>query len=170
MLTFKNNTISAKNKVAILIEAYKQLLNVPPPTAILECSSFYIECHGETSIKVEPWWPQKTGKIKISDHGDKATISLSGIHKVVKRCKEIVLPFHFKLTGGVLGLLKIQELSSVDISTEQSKETLKALKKANVDVPDWTLGGIIEKYLPEGNIIECQAELINIGFEEYATL
>jgi hypothetical protein len=51
----------------------------------------------------------------------------------------------------ILGLLKIKNLTNVTLD--------------NKEVQD-----IINKYLPEGNIVECQSELIEAGFEEFAKL
>jgi hypothetical protein len=51
----------------------------------------------------------------------------------------------------VLGLLKIKKLKKVEIDNKEVE-------------------AIINKYLPEGNIVECQSELIEAGFDEYAKL
>ena len=78
--------------------------------------------------------------------------NLHNIHKVIKSCPIISLR-GCPLTSHVLGLLKIKKLDSVKLAA-----SLEPLEK------------IINKYLPEGDILECQQELIEAGFEEYAQL
>lgn len=83
--------------------------------------------------------------------------SLEGIHKHIDS-----IDGHFiagpvsnehkaTITSHVLGLLKIKKLQGVDIN--------------NRPVED-----ILDKYLPEGDIIECQQELIEAGFDDFAKL
>ena len=56
-----------------------------------------------------------------------------------------------KISSHVLGLLKIKGLKHVKLSNKKVET-------------------IINKYLPEGDILECQSELMDAGLEEYAKL
>jgi hypothetical protein len=95
------------------------------------------------------------GAPKVMNNNFRATenrlTSLHNIHKVFES-----IDGHLFLGGNpikecVLGLLKIKKLKSVDIDNGRVKD-------------------ILMKYIPEGNIVECQSELIEAGFEEYAKL
>ena len=84
--------------------------------------------------------------------------SLKDIHKHVKELKGGAFPaeaeFNAKdnpIASHVLGLLKIKGLKHFFCDNAEVEE-------------------IINKYLPEGDIFECQSELIDAGFEEYAKL
>lgn len=78
--------------------------------------------------------------------------SLEGIHTHIKEIGHLINLFNNPIKSHVLGLLKIKGLKIVVLS--------------NKDVEF-----IINKHLQnEGNIYDCQEELINAGFEEYAQL
>jgi hypothetical protein len=77
--------------------------------------------------------------------------SLHNIHKIISRIDKRLDLWGNPIKSHVLGLLKIKDLKEVELD--------------NIEVEK-----IINKYLPEGNIIECQSELIEAGFEEYAQL
>ena len=93
--------------------------------------------------------PKKVGGVFDAD-GNKRLTSFSGIHKHIK---EIDGKFRCDsdLSGPVLGLLKIKKLQKVILK-------------------DWKLEDILNKYLPEGDLIDCQQELIEAGYEEQAKL
>jgi hypothetical protein len=80
--------------------------------------------------------------------------SLHNIHKQIESL-EFLNATGNKITSCVLGLLKIKNLQDAPLGNDEiNKKVTK----------------IIHKYLPLGNIIECQSELIEAGFEEYAQL
>lgn len=93
--------------------------------------------------------------------------SLHNIHKHIKEIHGVIkfaepaLP-HSKIRSHVLGLLKIVGPTRVSLNWGWENETLKAVDK------------IINRYLPNtrGNdaVLECQNELIDAGYEEYAQL
>lgn len=58
---------------------------------------------------------------------------------------------------GMLGFLKIKGLDHIEFETDRDGAVYEALK-------------IINKYLPEGDIMACQNELIDAGFEANAKL
>ena len=57
----------------------------------------------------------------------------------------------------LLGLLKIKNLSEVEIKRINNDDLAKGIE-------------IVNKYLPLGNILECQSELIDAGLEDFAKL
>lgn len=77
--------------------------------------------------------------------------SLHDIHKQIKEINDFADFYHNPIKSSALGLLKIKKLKEVNLDNEEVQN-------------------IINKYLPEGDIIECQRELIEAGFEEYAKL
>jgi hypothetical protein len=78
---------------------------------------------------------------------------LTSLHNIHKQIESVNLMLFDKndIKSHILGLLKIKNLTGVQISNRK-------------------VDAIINKYLPLGNIIECQSELIEAGFEEYAQL
>jgi hypothetical protein len=76
--------------------------------------------------------------------------NLHDIHKHLQSCVQLVLTDN-PIKSHVLGLLKIEKLTSVELDNSKVEE-------------------IINKYLPLGDIFACQEELIEAGFEEYAKL
>jgi hypothetical protein len=77
--------------------------------------------------------------------------SLHNVHKQIESINGEFVLTSCPIKECVLGLLKIKKLKNVDLD---NKEVMK----------------IINKYLPEGDIIECQSELIEAGYEEFAKL
>jgi hypothetical protein len=88
------------------------------------------------------------GQVVISENKFK---DLHNIHKYFKEIDWELYAEHMDLDGPMLGLLKIRKLRRVIID-------------------DMEIGDIINKYLPEGDILECQEELINAGYEAQAKL
>ena len=86
--------------------------------------------------------------------------SLKGIHKLIDSIDdELILPN--SIESNVLGLLKIKKLRKVFLGFSDTTEDIKQVVE------------IINKYLPNptsAQIIDCQNELIEAGFEEYAEL
>lgn len=79
---------------------------------------------------------------------------LTSLHNIHKIFTSIDNNLHCKrnpITSHVLGVLKIKNLNNFTMDNKEVET-------------------IINKYLPEGNIIECQQELIEAGFEDYAQL
>ena len=78
--------------------------------------------------------------------------SLKGIHKHIKEINgNALLASKNPISSHILGVFKIKGLETIQID--------------NKDVQK-----IVNKYLSEGDILECQQELIEAGFEEYARL
>ena len=86
---------------------------------------------------------------------DNKLTSLEGVHKIFKEIKGAFYASMNPIKSHVLGLLLINKLTGVILE--------------EIDVAD-----IINKYLPntKGNkwVFECQSELIDAGFDEYAQL
>jgi hypothetical protein len=80
--------------------------------------------------------------------------SLHGIEKLLSQCETIDFRSNTKVKmTHLLGLLKIKWLKTVLFNDEYLH-----------------LQSIIKKYLPEGDILDCQEELIEAGYEEQAQL
>lgn len=77
--------------------------------------------------------------------------SLKDVHKYIKDMNGTFYCYINPIKSHVLGVLKI-----------------KGCKEIALD--DRRLQTILNKYLPLGNIYDCQEELINAGFEEFAQL
>ena len=88
------------------------------------------------------------GRVIISEDKFK---DLHNIHKHFKEIDGELYAENMDLDGPMLGLLKI-----------------KKLKRVIID--DMEIGDIINKYLPLGDVLECQQELINAGYEAQAKL
>jgi hypothetical protein len=82
---------------------------------------------------------------------DNKLTSLHNIHKQIESIGGDLRMFGNPLKECILGLLKIKKLRSVFLTDDY-------------------LANIINKYLPEGDIVECQGELIEEGYEEFAKL
>lgn len=77
--------------------------------------------------------------------------TLHNIHKIIGRIEGTINLQDNPISSHILGLCKIKDL-----------------KRAMLDNKE--VEAIINKYLPEGDIIGCQQELIEDGFDEYAQL
>jgi hypothetical protein len=77
--------------------------------------------------------------------------SLEGIHKIIEKMDGDFYATQNPIKTHVLGLLKIKGCKKVVLD---NKEVAK----------------ILNKYLPEGDLFDCQEELIDAGFEEFAQL
>jgi hypothetical protein len=108
---------------------------------------FYCNINELTSLEYAP----KTIGGNFNCSQNKLT-SLHNIHKQIESIGGEFKVYDNHITSCLLGLLKIKKLKHLDMADQ-------------VQVED-----IINKYLPEGDIIECQAELIEAGFDEYAKL
>jgi hypothetical protein len=82
--------------------------------------------------------------------------SISGIEKYVKECQELDLTDNANIASGILGLLKIPKLRKVTFPTSPNGFA----KSKHTGYP----AKIINKYLPEGDLFDCQEELIEAGF------
>lgn len=72
------------------------------------------------------------------------------------------------ITSNVLGLLKIRNLQSVKMYNDGKSAFKPLVKEINEKLK--IVEAIINKYLPEGDIMDCQNELIDAGLSEYAKL
>jgi hypothetical protein len=77
--------------------------------------------------------------------------SLKDIHKYIKSIGKTFYLADNPIKSHVLGLLKIKGLKSVELDNKEVEK-------------------ILNKYLPEGDILDCQQELIEAGFDAYAQL
>ena len=93
--------------------------------------------------------PSSVGR-NFSCHNNKLT-SLSNIHKYIKEVNGYINFLNNPIKSSVLGLVKIKGLTNVIFDN-------KKLEK------------IMNKYLPLGDILDCQEELIEAGLEEFAEL
>ena len=97
--------------------------------------------------------------LKRLECDDNPIVSLKGIHKIIEEINGIGL-FPDSIESNILGLLKIKNLKKIQFANKG------ILKKDEISE-------IINKYLPNpspSQIIDCQNELIDAGFEEYAEL
>ena len=150
------------NKVSMSAFVIRDLDEVgPPPFVFEEIDRGFVIMGSKKLMKTEPWFPRKSGFIRISSCPN---FSLSGIDKRVKECEEIGIVGE-NIKGGVLGLLNI-----------------KGLNYSRLDLPDHSsergelLSNIVMEHLPAakaykgGDVFDCQSELIDNGFEEFAKL
>ena len=93
--------------------------------------------------------PSSVGR-NFSCHNNELT-SLSTIHKIIKEVRGYMNFEDNPIKSSVLGLVKIKGLTNVIFDN-------KKLEK------------IMNKYLPLGDIFDCQEELIEAGLDEYAQL
>lgn len=87
--------------------------------------------------------------------------SLKDIHKHIHQIDgnlSFVSLVATKIKSNVLGLMLIKGLNKVLVNNSAGKDMFR-------EVAD-----IINKHLPGGDIVECQSDLIDAGFEEYAKL
>ena len=84
-------------------------------------------------------------------HHNNQITSLVGIHKIIKSCQGMYFDAHNIIHGGI-GLLMIENLTDISSDNEQFK--------------------IIKSYLGKGTkgMMECRAELIAKGYNQYAKL
>ena len=133
----------------------------PPPFVFEEIDRAFVIMSSKKLTKTEPWFPRKAGFIRISSCPN---FSLSGIDKRVKECEELGIVGD-NTKGGVLGLLKIKGLNFVRLDLpDQSAERGELLS----DIVMEHLSAA--KDYNGGDIMDCQSELIDEGFEEFAKL
>ena len=77
--------------------------------------------------------------------------NLKGIHKLIDEIGENFVADANPFKSHMLGLLKIRKLKKVILDNKQVER-------------------ILNKYLPEGDLLACQQELIDAGFEDFAQL
>ena len=93
--------------------------------------------------------------------------SLKGIHKIIEEIEDLILPH--SIESNILGILKIRNLRKVSFKSFGSSANVSDRDAQQKD----QISKIINKYLPNptmDQIIDCQNELIDAGFEEYAEL
>ena len=104
--------------------------------------------------------PKKIGG-DFSCHGNLKITSLAGIHKIIEEIGGC-LNVPDCVESNILGVLKIRNLQRFNFLIASGYERRKML-----------ISNIINKYLPNpspSDIIDCQNELIDAGYEEYAEL
>jgi hypothetical protein len=109
-------------------------------------SNFYCQGNELTSLTGAP--TSVTGNFYCS--GNKLT-SLKDVHKQIKSIGGTFYLIKNPLKSHVLGLLKIKGCKKVELDNKEAEK-------------------IINKYLPEGDLFNCQEELIEAGLDEYAQL
>ena len=85
--------------------------------------------------------------------------NFKNVHKTVSECREIIILDCVNVKSNILGFLKIKNLKKI-VNSRNNTDFDNAVK-------------IIKKYLPNPTmeqIIDCQNELIEAGFEKYAEL
>ena len=119
------------------------------------------------------------GKILIC-HNNSLT-SLQGIHKLIKHIGGKADFEANPIKSHVLGLLKIDGLKQVKMHNMPSKHFVASKHHVNYDTQDsggnklqgnyYEVSEIINKHLKgDRNIFDCQAELEDAGYEDYAQL
>jgi hypothetical protein len=109
-----------------------------------------------TIKELEDWFPAKANNVRMDNTG---VYDFHNIDKILKVCETLVISYNPQYSENFLGLLKIKGLREFKLSytTKDRDEGLKLLK-------------ILRKYLPEGDLFDCQEELIEAGFEKVAGL
>jgi hypothetical protein len=122
-------------------------------TSLRGCPKIVGNCFScqETNITSLEYAPLKCNKFKC---GNTNILHLKGIGRsYLKECKEIELPITIK--SNILGLCRVKNLINIDsVNRSRSLDLWEAIK-------------IISKYL-ETDGSECQEELIQNGFNDYA--
>lgn len=85
--------------------------------------------------------------------------SLKDIHKRIQYCEKLYLAGN-PIKSNILGLLKIRGLKDVSLGDRLNQQGSDLMEIAK----------IIKKYLGNGDIVDCQDELIDAGFKDYAKL
>ncbi len=141
-----------------------------PPFKIVSCDSLYIDINHDGDCKslskIEPWFPQQCEELIINECN---ITSLAGIHKIVKECEKLSIRNveKVRIVEGGLGLLLIKKLKTIYIDNPYVKASELQRKKQSRERQAMK---IIASYLPGGDAIDCQDELIEAGLEEYAKL
>ena len=84
--------------------------------------------------------------------------SLKGIDKHISEVQGRIYFNANKIKSNVLGLLRIKGVTEISTSADYRKQH------------GWKLEEILNDHLRKGDIMDCQDELIDAGFEEYAKL
>ena len=98
--------------------------------------------------------------------------SLKGIHKHFTNINGIIFCDGLKIKSHILGVVKIKGVTELSLGADWRK-SFEGTKTPN---KGFEFGEILMKYLPAskrykgGDILDCQDELIEAGFEEYAKL
>lgn len=115
----------------------------PPPFKIKEC---YGNVYYENFDKLEDWLPEIIeDKFFIFNNNEK--ISLKGIHKIVKECDTIEIARNTKATN-ILDIFKINNLKGIIMMDNRIAER------------------IINDNLFEQDVLKCQQELMDAGFDD----
>lgn len=132
-----------------------------PPFKIGKVKEFELG-PAKTLTELPDWFPPTASYIQLKNVG---ITSLHNVHKVIKQCRELRL-IDVPVTSCFLGLLKIEGLLKFSFDPTQ-----KMINDHPVDGIYNKLDMIINKHLKNGrNLFDCQAELEDAGFEEYAKL
>ena len=135
----------------------------PPPTFKLgKVGGLEISRNCKSVTELPHWLPSHTGFLKFVQTG---ITSIKGLNKIVKECESITFldkPYgprrrgqDMKVPLGILTVFKIRGLVKISISGTAGKKAC----------------GIINNRLTgDRDVLECQNELIDAGFEESATL
>lgn len=109
------------------------------------------------TILEEDWTkylPKKIGEHLILDYSN--IKNFKGIHKYLKSCKYISANYCESLSSHILGLILIKNVYNINI-------------KGNRYIPNEVVD-ILNSYLFSKDILECQEQLIDLGFKELAKL
>ena len=93
--------------------------------------------------------------------------SLANIHTKIKHVKRIECIGN-PIKSNVLGLLKISGLENVYMFDEGKH--IYGISYPEINEKLKTVEEIVNRHLPNGDILECQVELLDAGLSEYAKL
>lgn len=141
---------NASGQFAVISNDYDALTKVINDTSKLSHTFSKIEYYAGKDVSSFDGFP-KIIKSSLVFGKDCNLVSLKGIHKHISEISGSISIFTPKVQSHFLGILKIKGCKSILIDN-------KAVEN------------IINKYLPEGDILDCQDELIEAGLEEYAKL
>jgi hypothetical protein len=144
-----NNSLKSLEGCPKIIEGKFKCLNNTLPSLVggpeICKGDFYCSTNWITSLE---GCPKEIGGYFFLEHN--RITNLHNIHHHLRRCNGIVLSQN-PIKSHILGLLKIEDLNEATFT-------------------DIRLSSIISKYLPMGDVIDCQDELIEAGYEEFAQL
>ena len=141
-----------KKNIGLYMHGNSSIKNLDGGPKVLNGTLFVEECDNFESLSgtIEEVYPHETFIEAINIDGCPKLKSLKDIHKHFKVIKG-EFSCSSDIESNVLGLLKIKGLTKVWFPNQQACK-------------------IINKYLPEGDILECQDELIDANLSDFAKL
>lgn len=118
--------------------------------------SFELGYHCKTLNEVQDWFPSECKELFMRDM---MAFSFKGVHKVVKACETVRMEKCRRVPTGLLDIMRIPNLKKFKFTTEKLTEQ-KEINRIN------KISEIINRNLVDGDIFECQSELMDAGFTE----